>query len=153
VLLSSGDSFPHLIQKRSSQLGFLTYLLNYPRKLVYADPGGCAFIGADLRPLASQYCGFKSRRGHWLSVSWDCAVLSDTGLCDGPITHPEDTHWVWYIWVCSKNLTRKPRPSRAVVKKKKKNLCLLRILFHFDNHRNFARISVIHGHKCVPEYA
>jgi len=30
-MLSSGDSFPHLIQKRRSQLGFLTYLLNYPR--------------------------------------------------------------------------------------------------------------------------
>jgi hypothetical protein len=29
VLLSSGDSFPHLIQKRRSQLGFVTYLLNY----------------------------------------------------------------------------------------------------------------------------
>src|SRR5215813_13608259 len=32
VLLSSGDSFPHLIKKRRSQLGFVTYLLNYPRK-------------------------------------------------------------------------------------------------------------------------
>jgi len=32
VLLSSGDNFPHLIQKRRSQLGFVTYLLNYPRK-------------------------------------------------------------------------------------------------------------------------
>jgi hypothetical protein len=31
ALLSSGDSFPHLIQKRRSQLGFITYLLNYPR--------------------------------------------------------------------------------------------------------------------------
>jgi hypothetical protein len=31
MLLSSGDSFPHLIQKRSSQLGFVTYLLNYLR--------------------------------------------------------------------------------------------------------------------------
>jgi len=30
VLLSSGDNFPHLIQKRRSQLGFVTYLLNYP---------------------------------------------------------------------------------------------------------------------------
>jgi hypothetical protein len=30
VLLSSGDSFPHLIQKRRSQLGFVTYLLNCP---------------------------------------------------------------------------------------------------------------------------
>jgi len=31
VLLYSGDNFPHLIQKRRSQLGFVTYLLNYPR--------------------------------------------------------------------------------------------------------------------------
>jgi len=31
VLLSSGDSFQHLIQKHRSQLGFVTYLLNYPR--------------------------------------------------------------------------------------------------------------------------
>jgi hypothetical protein len=31
VLLCSGDSFPHLIQKRRSKLGFVTYLLNYPR--------------------------------------------------------------------------------------------------------------------------
>jgi hypothetical protein len=31
VLLSSGDSFPDLIQKRRSQLGSVTYLLNYPR--------------------------------------------------------------------------------------------------------------------------
>jgi hypothetical protein len=30
-LLSSGDSFPHLIQKSNSQLGFVTYLLNCPR--------------------------------------------------------------------------------------------------------------------------
>ena len=30
-MLSSGDNFPHLIQKRRSQLGFVTYLLNYPR--------------------------------------------------------------------------------------------------------------------------
>jgi hypothetical protein len=30
VLLSSGDSFPHLIQKPRSQLGFVTYLLNRP---------------------------------------------------------------------------------------------------------------------------
>jgi hypothetical protein len=31
VLLSSGDSFPHLIQKPRSQLGFVIYLLNYLR--------------------------------------------------------------------------------------------------------------------------
>ena len=31
MLLPSGDNFPQLIQKRRSQLGFVTYLLNYPR--------------------------------------------------------------------------------------------------------------------------
>jgi len=33
VLPSSGDSFPHLIQKRRSQLGFVTHLLTYLRIL------------------------------------------------------------------------------------------------------------------------
>ena len=31
MLLSKGDNFTHLIQKRRSQLGFVTYLLNYHR--------------------------------------------------------------------------------------------------------------------------
>ena len=35
MLLSSGDNFPHLIQKRRSQLGFVTYLLNFPRIFRY----------------------------------------------------------------------------------------------------------------------
>jgi len=34
VLPTSTDSFPHLIQKRKSQLGFATYLLTYPRTLM-----------------------------------------------------------------------------------------------------------------------
>jgi hypothetical protein len=39
VLLSSGDSFPHLIQKPRSQLGFVTYLLNHPLKFcIYFPP-------------------------------------------------------------------------------------------------------------------
>jgi hypothetical protein len=38
VLLSSGDSFPHLIQKRSSQLGFVTYLLYCPLNLSFILP-------------------------------------------------------------------------------------------------------------------
>ena len=31
MLPMCGDSFPHLIQKRRLQLGFVTYLLNCPR--------------------------------------------------------------------------------------------------------------------------
>jgi hypothetical protein len=36
VLLSSGDSFLHLIQKRRWELGFVTHLLNYPRNMPIA---------------------------------------------------------------------------------------------------------------------
>jgi hypothetical protein len=42
VLLSSGDSFPHLIQKPMSQLGFVSYLLNYLRNnmaLIHCQTG------------------------------------------------------------------------------------------------------------------
>ena len=42
MLLSSGDNFPHLIQKRRSQLGFVTYLLNYPRITRAVETIGCA---------------------------------------------------------------------------------------------------------------
>ena len=30
--------------------------------------------------------------GAWLSVSSDCCVLSGTGLCDGPMSHPEESY-------------------------------------------------------------
>jgi hypothetical protein len=38
MLLSSGDRFPHLIQKPRSQLGFVTYLLNYLHILFTSTP-------------------------------------------------------------------------------------------------------------------
>jgi len=37
VLPSSGDSFPHLIKKRESQLGFVTNLLTYLRINTYVS--------------------------------------------------------------------------------------------------------------------
>ena len=37
-------------------------------------------------------CGFE-----WLSVSCEYCVLSDRGLCDGPITCPEEHYRVWCV--------------------------------------------------------
>jgi len=67
VLPSSGDSFPHLIKKRGSQLGFLTYLLTYLRtysleqtdgiikeklkKLIYFSQSCAGFDKESQRPL------------------------------------------------------------------------------------------------------
>jgi hypothetical protein len=34
----------------------------------------------------------------WMSVSCECCVLSGRGLCDGPITRPDDSYRVWCVW-------------------------------------------------------
>ena len=40
----------------------------------------------------------------WMFVSCECCVLSSRGLCDGLITRPEESYWVWCVWVWSRNL-------------------------------------------------
>jgi len=35
--------------------------------------------------------------GSWMSVSCERCVLSDTGLCTGLITHPEEPYRVWCV--------------------------------------------------------
>jgi hypothetical protein len=39
--------------------------------------------------------------GAWMHVSHKCCVLSGRGLCDGLITRPEESYWVWCVWVWS----------------------------------------------------
>jgi len=39
--------------------------------------------------------------GTCLSVSCECCVLLGRGLCDGLITRPEESYWVWCVWVWS----------------------------------------------------
>ena len=36
-----------------------------------------------------------------LSVCCDCCVLSGRGLCDGLITHPEESYKLWCVVVCN----------------------------------------------------
>jgi hypothetical protein len=33
----------------------------------------------------------------WMYVSCECCVLSGSGLCDGPITRPEESYRVWCV--------------------------------------------------------
>jgi len=37
----------------------------------------------------------------WISFSYLCCVLSGTILCDGLITHPEESYQLWCVWVWS----------------------------------------------------
>jgi len=57
-----------------------------------------------LRPLAGWDFGFESRRDEWMSVWYECCVLSGRGLCNGLITRPEHSYRAWCIWVWSRNL-------------------------------------------------
>jgi hypothetical protein len=41
-----------------------------------------------------------------MSLSCDCCVLSGRGLCDGLITRPEESYWLWCVWVWSCKLEK-----------------------------------------------
>jgi hypothetical protein len=49
-------------------------------------------------------CGFKSRRGHGCPVCSDSQVLLGRGLWVSPITFPEESYWLWCVWVWSGSL-------------------------------------------------
>ena len=38
--------------------------------------------------------------GAWMSVCFECCVLSGRGLCDGLITRPEESYRLWRVVVC-----------------------------------------------------
>jgi hypothetical protein len=78
----------------------------------FADPGCRAFSRVGLRPLACCECGFESRRGLGGFLSCECCVLSGRGISVGPISHPEKSHRLWYVWLWSRNLNmRRARPQ------------------------------------------
>ena len=45
-------------------------------------------------------CGFESRWAKWMSVCCEYCVLSGRGLCDRPITRPEESYRLWCVLVC-----------------------------------------------------
>jgi hypothetical protein len=45
-----------------------------------------------------------------MSVSCECCVLSDRGLCGGPITRPEKSYRLWCVIVCDLEPSRIRRP-------------------------------------------
>jgi len=51
--------------------------------------------------------------GAWLSVSFECCVLSGRGLCDGPVTRQEESYRMWCVVVCDIETSwmRRPWPT------------------------------------------
>jgi hypothetical protein len=46
----------------------------------------------------------SNHAGTLMSVSYECCVLSERGLLDGPITRPEESYRVVCVCVCVCNL-------------------------------------------------
>ena len=63
--------------------------------------------------------------GAWMFVCCECCVLSGRGFCDKLITRPEESYWLWCVFVCDLETSRMRRPwpalgRSATAKKKKK---------------------------------
>ena len=74
---------------------YCVMLITVPYRHDYHEmsvPCGCA--AARLLGLR-----FQILPGAGLSVSCDCCVLSDSGLCVGLITRPGEFHLLWCVWV------------------------------------------------------
>ena len=52
--------------------------------------------------------------GAWISVSCECYEFSRRGLCDGPITHPEEFYRLWCVIVCDIGTLRMRRAWRTL---------------------------------------
>jgi hypothetical protein len=62
-----------------------------------ADPSCRAVYGVGLRLLACWACGFESRRGHGCLSVVNVVGCTDRGLCDRPITRPDESYRVWFV--------------------------------------------------------
>ena len=53
-----------------------------------------------------------------MDVCCDCCVLSDRGLCDGLITHPEESYRLWRVVVCDLETSkmRRLKPATGLYK-------------------------------------
>jgi hypothetical protein len=47
--------------------------------------------------LARSLAGIRMSQGSWMSVSYECCVLSGSGLCVGLITRPEESERLWCV--------------------------------------------------------
>jgi hypothetical protein len=57
----------------------------------------------------------------WMSVCCECCVLSGRGLCDEPITRPEESYQMWCVVVCDLETSwmRRPWPNGGCCVKRK----------------------------------
>ena len=64
----------------------------------------------------------------WMFVCCECCVLSGRGLCDELITRPEESYWLWCVFVCDLEASwmRRPWPTGGCCAKNKLDFCYWR---------------------------
>jgi len=73
-----------------------TNILIWPGTINIADPSVHAICGRSLAAIVGSNPAWA-----WMSVCCECCVLSERGLCVGPITRPEESYRVWCVWMWS----------------------------------------------------
>ena len=65
---------------------------------------------------AARLLGLRVRipSGAWMSVCCECRVLSGRGICNGPISRPEEFYRLWCVIVCDLETSRMRRPWPAL---------------------------------------
>ena len=71
-------------------------------------------LGLRRRSVAACWnCGFESHQGA-MDVCCESRVLLGRGLCDGPITHSEESYRLWFVVVCDLETSWMWRPWPSV---------------------------------------
>jgi hypothetical protein len=85
----------------------------------------------------------KNLPGIWISVLCEFCVLSDRGLCDGPILRLEESYRLWCVIVCDLETStmRRPWPAlgRCAREGKKRSTMSVRS----DSSRVWGKVTVI----------
>jgi hypothetical protein len=74
--------------------------------------------------------------GAWMFVCCVCCVLSGRGLCDEPITRPEESYRKWYVWVWFRNLVNEEALAHwGLLRQKQNKLVVLHFSSLMTRHR------------------
>ena len=92
---------PFIIHRLSYTIYHTPFIIHRLSYTIYHTP---FIVSAD--SSAARLLGFRVQipPASWNHVCCECCMLSDRGLCDEPITRPEECYCMWCVWECSRNL-------------------------------------------------
>jgi hypothetical protein len=86
----------------------------------------CLRLSSEAANLQELRVSIQSVKRTCMCVSFNCCMLPDTGLFDGPILRPEDFYREWRVCVLSRyinNYTPKPEQGCCAIEKRKVSFC------------------------------